>query len=87
MVLAIALFGALSIHVSVYLSEYGAPNVMWLWSGILASVLIGLVEFGGLIRAKLGGKFIKLHAICGVVGFVLVLVHWSWTPLQQLLRG
>ena len=85
MVLAISLFGALAIHVSVYLSEYGAPNVMWLWSGILASVLIGLVEFGGLLRPKLGVKFIRWHSICGVVGLVLVLVHWFWTPIQQLL--
>ena len=78
MALAIALFGALSIHVSVYLSEYGAPNVLWLWFGILASVLIGLVEFGGLMRARLGVKFIKLHSICGAVGLVLVVLHWVW---------
>jgi len=78
MVLAIALFGALSIHVSVYLCEYGAPSVLWLWFGILASVLVGLVEFGGLMRAKLGGVFIRLHSICGVVGLLLVLLHWFW---------
>ena len=78
MVLAIALFGALSIHVSVYLCEYGAPSVLWLWFGIMASVLIGLVEFGGLMRRKLGGKFIRLHSICGAVGLLLVLLHWFW---------
>jgi hypothetical protein len=78
MVLAIALFGALSIHVSVYLCEYGAPSVLWLWFGILASVLIGLVEFGGLMRRKLGASFIRLHSICGAVGLLLVLLHWFW---------
>ena len=78
MVLAIALFGALSIHVSVYLCEYGAPNVLWLWFGILASVLIGLVEFGGLMRRKLGANFVRIHSICGVAGFLLVLLHWFW---------
>jgi len=78
MVLAILLFGALAIHVSVYLCEYGAPNVLWLWFGIIASALIGVVEFGGLWRRKLGVKFIKIHSICGVVGFVLVLLHWFW---------
>lgn len=78
MVLAIMLFGALSIHVSVYLCEYGAPSVLWLWFGILASVLVGLVEFGGLMRARLGARFIQLHAICGGAGFVLVLLHWFW---------
>ena len=77
-VLAIALFGALSIHVSVYLCEYGAPGVLWLWFGIAASVLIGLVEFGGLMRRKLGANFIRIHSICGVVGLVLVLLHWFW---------
>ena len=78
MVLAIALFGALSIHVSVYLCEYGAPSVLWLWFGILASVLIGLVEFGGLMRRKLGANFIRFHSICGAVGLLLVLLHWFW---------
>ena len=77
-VMAIGLFGALSIHVSVYLCEYGAPGVLWLWFGIAASVLVGLVEFGGLMRARLGGKFIRLHSICGVVGLLLVLLHWFW---------
>jgi len=77
-VMAILLFGALSIHVSVYLCEYGAPSVLWLWFGILASLLIGLVEFGGLMRRKLGAKFIRIHSICGVVGFLLVLLHWFW---------
>ncbi len=80
-VLAIALFGALSIHVSVYLCEYGTPNVLWLWFGIAAAVLIGLVEFGGLVRAKLGVKFIRIHSICGIIGFVLVLLHWLWIYL------
>ena len=78
MALAIALFGALAVHVSVYLAEYGAQNVSWLWFGILASVLVGLVEFGGLMRRKLGAKFIPLHSICGCVGLVLVLLHWFW---------
>jgi hypothetical protein len=78
MVLAIALFGALAIHVSVYLCEYGAPNVLWLWFGIISSVLIGVVEFGGLWRRKLGVKFIQIHSICGVVGFALVMLHWFW---------
>ena len=87
-VLAILLFGSLAIHVAVYLCEYGAPSKMWLWSGILASILIGLVEFGGLMRARLGVvKFIKLHSICGVVGLVLVLVHWFWTPVTYWLMG
>ena len=79
--MAILLFGALSIHVSVYLCEYGAPNVLWLWFGILAAVLIGLVEFGGLMRRRLGAKFIRWHSVCGVVGFVLVLLHWFWIYL------
>jgi hypothetical protein len=85
MVLAIVLFGALSIHVSVYLAQYGAPNVLWLWFGILASILIGLVEFGGLMRRKLGANFIRAHSICGVVGLLLVVLHWAWTALTYQL--
>lgn len=85
-VLALLLFGALAIHASVYLCEYGAPNVMWLWSGIIASVLIGLVEFGGLFKRKLGARFIPVHSICGVVGLVLVSVHWFWTPITQMFK-
>jgi len=77
--MAIALFGAFSVHISIYLCEYGVPSVLWLWFGIIASVLIGLVEFGGLIKHKLGGKFIKLHSICGAVGLILVVLHWFWT--------
>ena len=77
-VMAIGLFGALAIHVSVYLCEYGAPGVLWLWFGIAASLLVAIVEFGGLMRAKLGGAFIRIHSICGVVGLLLVLLHWFW---------
>jgi hypothetical protein len=80
-VMAIGLFGALAIHVSVYLCEYGAPNVLWLWFGILASILVAVVEFGGLFRAKLGGAFIRIHSICGCVGLLLVLLHWFWIYL------
>ncbi|MCP4376698.1 MAG: cytochrome c [bacterium] len=77
-VMAIGLFGALSIHVSVYLCEYGVQNVLWLWFGILASILVAVVEFGGLLRAKLGGSFVRIHSICGCVGLLLVLLHWFW---------
>ncbi|MBT3278368.1 MAG: hypothetical protein HN909_07845 [Phycisphaerales bacterium] len=77
-VLAITLFGALAIHASVYLCEYGVPSVLWLWFGIIASVVIALGEFGGLVRGKLGRKFVPIHATCGVVGFVLVVLHWLW---------
>ena len=80
-VLAIGLFGALAIHASVYLCEYGAPGVLWLWFGIAASVLVALVEFGGLLRAKLGGAFIRVHSICGCAGLLLVLLHWFWIYL------
>lgn len=76
--LAIALFGSLAIHVSVYLCEYGTPSVLWLWFGIAAAILIALVEFGGLLRNKLGAKFIRIHATCGVISFVLVILHWVW---------
>jgi hypothetical protein len=85
MVLAILLFGALAIHVSVYLCEYGVPNVLWLWFGIIGSVLIGLVEFGGLVRRKLGKNFIRMHSICGAVGLVLVALHWAWTYMTYQL--
>jgi hypothetical protein len=37
-----------------------------------------LVEFGGLMRRKLGASFIRLHSICGAVGLLLVLLHWFW---------
>ncbi len=76
--LAIGLFGALAIHVSIYLCEYGTPSVLWLWFGIVAAILIAAVEFGGLLRNKLGAKFIRIHSICGVIAFVLVILHWVW---------
>jgi len=76
--LAIGLFGALAIHASVYLCEYGAPSVLWLWFGIISSVLIALVEFGGMLRRRLGKSFIKLHATCGTIGLILVVLHWVW---------
>jgi hypothetical protein len=75
---ALVLFVSLTVHVVIYLSEYGAPAVLWLWFGIIATAVIVLTEAVGIFRRQLPGKFIPIHAIFGVAGIVLTILHCIW---------
>ena len=76
--LAFVFCGALTVHASVFLAEYGAPAVLWLWCGIIATVILLASEFTGLLKLQNRKLFVKVHISAGLVGLVLTAVHWVW---------
>lgn len=77
-VLAFIFCGALTVHAAVFLAEYGAPGVVWLWFGIIATVILLSSEFTGLLHLKNRKLFVKFHIAAGVVGLTLTAAHWVW---------
>ena len=77
-VLAFIFCGSLAVHAVVFLAEYGIPNVLWFWFGIVATVLLMSSEFTGLLHLKNRKLFVKYHTAAGVVGLVLTAAHWAW---------
>ena len=75
---ALIVFVSLTVHVAIYLSEYGAPAVLWLWFGIIATGLIVLTEAVGIFRRQLSVRFIPVHAIFAIAGIVLTILHCVW---------
>jgi hypothetical protein len=76
--LAIALLVGVALHAAIYLSEYGAPPVSWLWLGLASSVVLGVAELAGATRVPLRKWFIRLHVPAGVAGMGLAVLHWVW---------
>lgn len=79
--LAIGLLVGVALHAAIYLSEYGAPPVSWLWLGLASSVVLGAAELAGATRVPLRKWFIRLHVPAGVAGMGLALLHWVWAYL------
>ena len=77
-VLAFVFCGSLTVHASVFLAEYGAPGVWWLWFGILATIILLSSEFTGLLKLQNRKLFVKAHIVAGVTGLVLTALHWVW---------
>jgi len=77
-VLAFVFCGALTVHASVFLAEYGAPAVFWLWCGIIATVILLASEFTGLLKLRNRTLFVKVHVTAGLAGLVLTAIHWVW---------
>lgn len=75
---ALVLFICLSVHGIVYLAEYGAPGVTWLWFGIISLLVLAAAETVGLFRRHLTRLFIPIHAAGGVIGLLLAVLHWVW---------
>ena len=77
-VLAFVFCGALTVHASVFLAEYGAPGAWWLWFGIIATIILLSSEFTGLLKLENRKLFVKAHIAAGVTGLVLTALHWVW---------
>ena len=77
-VLAFVFCGSLTVHAVVFLAEYGAPSVLWLWFGIIATVILLSSEFTGLLHLQNRKLFVKFHTIAGVAGLILTSAHWVW---------
>ena len=77
-VLAFIFCGSLTVHAAVFLAEYGAPPVLWLWFGIIATVILLSSEFTGLLKLQNRKLFVKAHIVAGVTGLVLTALHWVW---------
>ena len=76
--LAFVFCGALTVHASVFLAEYGAPAVLWLWCGIIATVILLASELTGLLRLQNRKLFIRMHISAALIGLALTAVHWVW---------
>ena len=77
-VLAFVFCGSLTVHAAVFLAEYGAPGVLWLWFGIIATIILLSSEFTGLLKLQNRKLFVKAHIAAGVTGLVLTALHWVW---------
>lgn len=77
-VLAFIFCGSLTVHAIVFLAEYGAPAVLWLWFGIIATVILLASEFTGLLHLQNRKLFVKFHTAAGVLGLILTAAHWAW---------
>ena len=65
-------------HLLVFFLQYGLPPSLWLWSGVVATLLAATGMLLGFIRRKLGKVFLRNHIILGYLGTVAVLLHWLW---------
>ena len=79
--LALALFVTVALHAVVYISEYGAPLVSWLWMGIVSTAVLVAAELVGLYRKPLRRSFLTVHVPAGLAGLGLALLHWVWAYL------
>ncbi len=77
-VLAFVFCGSLTVHAAVFLAEYGAPAVLWLWFGIIATIILLSSEFTGLLKLQNRKLFVKAHIVAGVTGLILTILHWVW---------
>lgn len=73
-----ALFFAAAIHSGVFLAEYGAPPVTWLWFGVAAMALVVATEVHGIARPRLGKRFLPVHVLASVACLVFTVLHWVW---------
>lgn len=76
--LAITFAITLTPHLSVFLIQYGLPPSLWLWSGVIATVLAAIGMMLGIIRRQLGKFFLRYHLLFGYFGTIAVLLHWLW---------
>ena len=73
---AIILFISMISHGAIYIMRFGNPPVLWYWLGVASlAVLIG-AQLQGILRRKLGQKFIPLHIAAGYSGITLAILHW-----------
>ena len=77
-VMALTLCACLAIHVSVFLVEYGAPSVLWLWFGIIATLIIIAGQLSGMTRSQNRRVFLMVHIPAAVIGLVGTALHWIW---------
>ncbi len=78
---ALGLFTCLAAHGVIYLLRFGNPAVFWYWCGVASFVVIALVELMGILRKRMGRRFLRLHQLGGYAGLVLAILHWIWAWL------
>lgn len=78
---ALGLFASLAAHGVIYLLRFGNPAVFWYWCGVLSFALVAIVELMGILRKRMGRRFLRLHQLGGYTGLVLAVLHWIWAWL------
>jgi hypothetical protein len=76
--LAVGLLVAVGFHGVVLLAEFGAPDVLWFWYGVVSAAVLAGVELSVLLRQRFGPLFFRLHMAGGVAGLLLAVAHWIW---------
>lgn len=76
--LAITFAITLTPHLIVFLIQYGLPPSLWLWSGLVATLLAAIGIMLGFIKHQLGRLFLRYHVLFGYLGTFAVLLHWLW---------
>jgi hypothetical protein len=78
---ALGLFASLAAHGVIYLLRFGNPAVFWYWCGVASFVAIAFVELMGILRKRMGRRFLRIHQFGGYAALVLAILHWIWAWL------
>ena len=78
---ALGLFVTLAIHGTVYIFEYGTPQVLWYWFGLVGFGAVVVTQVQGLVRKRFHKGLLVSHITGACVGLVLSILHWIWAWL------
>jgi hypothetical protein len=79
--LALGLFVTLAIHGTVYIFEYGTPDVLWYRFGLIGFAALVITELQGIVRKRFHKGLLISHITGACVGLVLSILHWVWAWL------
>lgn len=67
---------SLAVHTTIYILKYGNPPVLWYWLGILGVAIAIITQFSVILKAKIGPRFVVVHATLGASVLILGVLHW-----------
>ncbi|MFH1725312.1 MAG: hypothetical protein ABII00_11925 [Elusimicrobiota bacterium] len=66
---------ALACHASLLYAIHGPPDAAWHWAGSTALCMLVVTALGGLLRRRLGSRFLRLHGSGALATLVLAALH------------
>jgi len=79
--LALGLFLSLATHGLINIVEYGTPNVLWYWFGLVGFLALAVTQFQGILRKRFHKGLLMWHAAGACFGLGLSILHWIWAWL------
>jgi len=79
--LALGLFLSLATHGLINIVEYGTPNVLWYWFGLVGFLALAVTQFQGILRKRFHKGLLMWHATGACFGLLLSILHWVWAWL------